>query len=619
MKLPSVERLLADASATARRFPFTLGAAFVTVVALWQGPGGSDDGWVRVAGAASLGLPLFPALALWAERHRPSIAWRAALGGAGAVLLALFFWRWWGWPEDARPLRYLHLLATLHFAVAIAAHAGLREPRGFWQFNRILLLRFLLGGVYSAALFVGLAVALAGIDNLLGVNVEGEAYYRLFVTIAIGFQTWFFLAGVPREVGALDRSDAYPTGLRVFAQYVLLPLVGVYLVILTIYLVQVLVTRSWPSGWIGYLVSALAALGIVALLLIHPERDREGNGWMDRYARVFWVAILPPTAMLLMAAWKRIDQYGITEERYLLTILALWLGGIAIHYAVTRSRGILRIPLSLGAIGIATWVGPWSAYATAERSQIGRLEGILAGHGLLAGGTLTPAPLTVPDDDARQVHDIFVYLIRYHGLEAVEPWFGGALAAVDTSATDATARWQAELRAADIVRYLEIEPEGGALPGLTPSIYVTAADPGAAVPTDGFAYVSWVATVVDSRYVVGEDTVRLRVTGADSLLAGGRLLEVDWNGARALELPLEPFLQGIAGEVDAWDRAPRSVPREALRIELEAPMFSGRLDLEAVSIQQARGGPWLIGASGLLLVTPASDTTAAGGSSPGTR
>lgn len=613
MKLPSVERLLADASATARRFPFTLAAALVTVVAVWQGPDGSDDGWVRVAGAASLGLPLFPALALWAERHRPAPGWRAALGGAGVVLLALFYWRWWGWPEDARPLRYLHLMATLHFAVAIAAHAGLREPRGFWQFNRILLLRFLLGGVYSAALFIGLAVALAGVDNLLGVSVEGEAYYRLFVTIAIGFQTWFFLAGVPRDVAALDRSDAYPTGLRLFAQYVLLPLVGVYLVILTIYLVQVLVTRSWPSGWIGYLVSALAALGIVALLLIHPERDREGNGWMDRYARIFWVAILPPTAMLLMAAWKRIAQYGITEERYLLTILALWLGGIAIHYAVTRSRGILSIPLTLAVLGLVTWVGPWSAYATAERSQVGRLEGILTEHALLAGGTLTPSPRTVPDDDARQVHDIFVYLIRYHGLEAVAPWFGGSLAAVDTSAAEATARWQAEGRAADIVRYLEIEPEGGTLPGRTPSIYVTAADPGVAVPTDGFEYAAWVGSIIDSRHVVGEDTVRLRVTGPDSIMAGGRRLDVDWNGRRVLELPLGPFLERVAGDVDAWDRAPRSVPREALRIELEAPTFSGRLDLDAVSLQQARGGPWLVGASGLLLVTPAADTASAGG------
>ena len=42
-----------------------------------------------------------------------------------------------------------------------------------------------------------------------------------------------------------------------FAQYTLVPLVSMYLVILTLYFGKVVVTWDWPQGWIGYLVSLI--------------------------------------------------------------------------------------------------------------------------------------------------------------------------------------------------------------------------------------------------------------------------------------------------------------------------------------------------------------------------
>ena len=46
---------------------------------------------------------------------------------------------------------------------------------------------------------------------------------RLWIVIAGVFETWFFLAGVPKNLEELDESDDYPKGLKIFTQYVLLP------------------------------------------------------------------------------------------------------------------------------------------------------------------------------------------------------------------------------------------------------------------------------------------------------------------------------------------------------------------------------------------------------------
>jgi hypothetical protein len=214
-------------------------------------------------------------------------------------------------------------------------------------------------------LFAGLAIALVALDNLFGIDIDGEAYGHLLVLLAFVFDPWFFLGSLPRDIAALEERTDYPIGLKVFAQFVLIPVVTVYVLILTAYLVRVLVTRTWPSGWIGWLVSSVAAAGTLALLLVHPVRDREDSRWVDAYGRWFYVALLPSIGMLLMAIFQRLGQYGFTERRYFLLVLAFWLAGIALYYAVTASRNIRIIPVTLCIVALATLAGPGSADAVA--------------------------------------------------------------------------------------------------------------------------------------------------------------------------------------------------------------------------------------------------------------
>ena len=78
----------------------------------------------------------------------------------------------------------------------------------------------------------------------------------------------------------LEGEPAYPRGLRVFTRFVLLPIVALYLLILLVYFAKVLVTWAWPSGWIGWLVSAVAVAGISSLVLVHPLATRPGDRWV---------------------------------------------------------------------------------------------------------------------------------------------------------------------------------------------------------------------------------------------------------------------------------------------------------------------------------------------------
>ncbi|WP_423930342.1 DUF4153 domain-containing protein [Candidatus Palauibacter sp.] len=552
MKLPSIERLAAAAWATAQRFPVVLVCGVVAAIAAMRAVEADTLDAMRPVAAATLGLPLLTGLTLFAERRNFGALRHWALRALGLAVLLLFYWGWPNWSEPVTGMRYFHFSVTLHLMVAFIAYLGVREPNGFWQFNRTLFFRFCLGGIYTYVLFGGLSLAMLGIDNLFGIDIDDLNYPRLLFFLGFVFQTWFFLAGVPRDLEPLERRDDYPAGLRVFAQYVLLPLVSLYLVILTAYLGRVVITTTWPSGWIGYLVSALATLGIFSLLLVHPRRGREGHAWIATYARVFWIALIPSVAMLLLAITQRIGQYGITERRYLLFVLAVWLGATALFYAVSRSREIKGIPLSLAVLGLLTFVGPWSAYDVSQRSQIGRLEGLLAAHGVLREGLISPAaaevPVEVPAEDWRQINDILHYLAGWHGTAGIDGWFEGGVATIDTIG-DGTApsSWaEAGRRAALIADYFGLAPAEGLLPD--PRGFTGISPPGgrdAAVALGGFDRALFDVNLLTGRRMIEGDTLAFDAT-ADSLGARIRLGETELATASFAGLIARAARSGIS-------------------------------------------------------------------------
>ncbi|MEZ4584980.1 MAG: DUF4153 domain-containing protein [Gemmatimonadales bacterium] len=420
MRFPSIAALAARARHTAARFPLALLAGFVSagaMVAIIEGP---ERPWMsRLLFAGMLGLPSFSAVELGAARrwYGPRGRWLLSLLVAAA--LVGFFLAARGWTDDLTVLRLLQLSLLAHLAIALVPFARSPSQVGFWQLNRLLLVRQLLGTFYTGVLWVGLAVALAAIDKLLGVSVPGETYPELGAILVFGFHPWFVLAGVPDDLDPLDRLDEYPAALKVFTQFVLLPLVTVYLTILTLYLGRVLVSQIWPSGWIGWLVSSVSVVGVLALLLLHPIRERVENRWVNGYGRWFFVAILPSLGMLLVAIAKRVGQYGFTEPRYFLLVLAIWMVGLALFYGFSGSRNIRIIPLSLAVVAALSAGGPWGAYAVSRRSQLARMGELLAANDMGIVGAPRPASTAIGDEDRRELSAVLTYLRRKHGREAV--------------------------------------------------------------------------------------------------------------------------------------------------------------------------------------------------------
>ncbi len=229
-------------------------------------------------------------------------------------------------------------------------------------------------------------------------------YARLWLVNLFVVTTWIFLTDVPRDLTSLVDDTSYPRVLKLFAQYILTPLVFIYLLILLAYLVKIVIGGEWPSGWIGWLVTSVAITGLLGFLLVHPLRDDPEEGWIRTYTRWVFIGLIPAAVVLLVAFWKRVLPYGLTELRLLGVLLGVWLLAIAVSYTVRSDAGIKRIPVTLALLLLLTLYGPFSITSISVASQGRRLAGIVSGprEGRRTDGEASGALLFLLEHGARR-------------------------------------------------------------------------------------------------------------------------------------------------------------------------------------------------------------------------
>jgi hypothetical protein len=430
MKLPSIQQVLRESFRTLSRFPFVLvDAAVGTVTALmivdYEGPPTSSV-LFKILFASILGFPLLLASVLVAEKRN----WHKSLT-MGVQVIAVFLLIAYAFSVPSNllcaPLLHLYRLLMLALAlcllVATTPFAGSDQLNGFWHYNKSLLQRIFLAALFSVTLYAGLAIALAAIDQLFGVDVPGKRYGELGLFILGIFATWFFLAGVPEDLDGLETLTDYPRVLKIFGQYILSPLLLVYLVILYAYLVKITIEWSWPKGVVSGLVFGFAAIGISAYLLFYPIRDKNENSWIKVAARWFWIVMIPLIVVLQLAIWRRVSEYGITENRYFAMGLGVWLAAMVVYFLVSKTKSIKVLPASICVVALLTSFGPWGVFRVSERSQVDRLEGLLTKNQLLIDGKVQKAQGQISPADAGQISSIVRYLHDTHGYEQIQPWF----------------------------------------------------------------------------------------------------------------------------------------------------------------------------------------------------
>jgi len=434
MKLPSLTNLVQQAKQTFLRFPFVILASILGAFVMMRVIGFSHEyaelhsqTMYNIVMTCSLALPLFLSFALYAESRGFNRVKGYLMQIVPLVLLVLFYFSLSKEMDVYDIGRYFLFLIAFHLLVSFSPYllSGEKSQLDFWDFNQKTFLRFILSGLYSGVLYAGLAIALLSFDKLFDMHIDGKRYAQLFFFIAGVFNTWFFCSGVS-EFKETEEFK-FPKGLKIFTQYVLLPIVVIYVIILYLYLFKIIFQWNLPSGWVSYLVIGFSTAGIFSLLLIFPLVDSKEIKWVRIFSRVFFVSLIPQIVLLYLAITKRTAEYGMTERRYYVIVLAGWLTITTIFYVISNFRNIKFIPVTLFLITVLTAYGPWSSFNLSLNSQLGRLEEILKKNTILVDGKIVPAKSDLDNEEATDVRSILQFLVERKKLSKIQPWFSDNL------------------------------------------------------------------------------------------------------------------------------------------------------------------------------------------------
>lgn len=414
-----LKSLLQSLYQSVKRFPLAIFFSTAVTVLLIIKVDGTwyhmRDWLTRLVMVSALGFPLTLCVTLILERLQPRVAIKLIFQALIFAVLALYFFFLLPELGTVEITRYIAISLALYMAFFFIPH--LFKNTAFEMYVIKVLGRFLVAVLYAAVLFLGLAITLLTIDLLLRVAVPGEFFFYLFLISSGIFAPCFFLAGLPAPE---QEEKNYPVLLKVLLLYIVMPLILIYLTILYIYFVQTLVTLEWPEGTVSHLVLWYAAFSAGVLCLIRPIWQE--NKFVKFFSVWFPRLVLPVILVMFAAIWVRIQAYGVTENRYFVVALGLWVFGVMVYYSLSKISRLLNIvlPVSLAVIALLAVSGPWSAYTLSKYSQNVRFEALAANYDMVVGNALQGPDREIDDQDQRSFISILAYFAENHSLDDIK-------------------------------------------------------------------------------------------------------------------------------------------------------------------------------------------------------
>ncbi|WP_425445890.1 DUF4153 domain-containing protein [Dethiothermospora halolimnae] len=367
----------------------------------------------------ALGIPLSLSVYLLFEA-KPNInkQIRILVQGVVPVILVLLYFLYFREIDYVSGTKYVGYTIALYLIFTLIPYIS---RRGNYEIYVIKLFsRFVVTYVYSLVLYLGLAAILVTINLLFNADISGKIFGDIGFIVAGIFAPGFFLADIPKKEENISIKD-YPKVLKVLLKYIIMPLLSVYTVILYIYFGKIVVIRALPEGIIGNLVLWYSIISTITFFFIYPLRDI--NQWIKKFLKIIPKAIIPLLGLMFLAIGIRINSYGITESRYFVVLIGLWLAFSMIYYSIKKDIKNIIIIITLVVITIIGVTGPLSSYSISKWSQNRRFKSVLEKYDMIGENLKIkslPKEKSFTKEDKNNINSVILYFDRYHDLDDIK-------------------------------------------------------------------------------------------------------------------------------------------------------------------------------------------------------
>ena len=323
-----------------------------------------------------LGVSWFIGLQFLIEQQTDPKKWNWLKLGL-CVLLFFFYYYvsqgdWWN-ENPVFYIRFALYMVAGHLFILFSPFLKQWNANAYWNFLKDLSISLLRSGFFALILYLGLVLALVAIDALFNADIDSKRYGQLFVFCLGIVNTWIYLTDFPKNIRSHTTIE-FQKALEVLVKFILIPLVLLYLAILYAYSLKIVIDWDLPKGWVSNLVIALAFLGLAIQIIINPIRNSITSWTINRFQPWFYLLLLPMIVLLFVSIFRRTLDYGITENRYFVFLIAFWILAITLYMLLAKKKRLIVLPVSLFVLAMGSSFGFWGAVSVSERSQVAQFE-----------------------------------------------------------------------------------------------------------------------------------------------------------------------------------------------------------------------------------------------------
>lgn len=235
---------------------------------------------------------------------------------------------------------------------------------------------------------------------------------------------------VPRYLGIKRQEDindiqknkrvhalACPKFLEILLSYIVIPIVGIYTIVLLLYIVLNIRGEFWSNNLLEPLFVSYAISVIVVFLLVSELKNR----FVHFYIRVFPKVLIPIVVFQIIASILTSFDTGITFTRYYVILFGIFatISGIFMSIFQTKRNGYIVAVLIVCCM--VSVIPPLDAFTISRSSQIQMLESILEENNMLIDNEIVARDEdAISEEDRNKITMALDYLYRMNDLERLE-------------------------------------------------------------------------------------------------------------------------------------------------------------------------------------------------------
>ena len=378
------------------RFPLTLLCAFlITGCTLY---GNYTESWppVLVSIIMTVGLGLIHTLMghIISEAYPLSSKWKWVLWGIILVFLGCNFVYWKGILEKqlftiCSAVFYSGLIMLSIILVSLSPYfkRGLYNQK-LLTFNRQVFTAYVFSGLLATILYIALSMAILAVVNLFDINVDDKIYLYLMIFIAGIVWTFLFLNWVPTETK--DESTSSFPAFRFIIQFIGIPVVIVYALILVFYASANLFVSDRMEEWILWLILWFYIIGFLIFCLNYSVRESKETKWSIWFSKWYLWGSIPIAILNIIGLWKAISNQGVTELTYILATFSLFLVMASAYLLWSGQKDMRKVLGLMFLLIMVSTLGPFNMCKATVNSQLDKLEEGFIDRGIIKAGQLAP-------------------------------------------------------------------------------------------------------------------------------------------------------------------------------------------------------------------------------------